>query len=93
MMSRRSWKQTCVKGRDRDTSAKMKSFCLKHTRLDSPVARTVWDLDFQFLALHSSFLKFTYFIERVLRHVHGVVSIAKDKLPKAFEKRKSWQIS
>lgn len=92
MMSRMSWKQTCVKWRARETSVKMKSFRLKHTRLDSPVARTVWGLDFQFLALHSSLFKFTYFIEKVLRHEHWVVSTAEDILHKAFESRKPWRI-
>lgn len=91
-MSKMSWTQTCVKCRAREASAKMKSFRLKHTRLDSPVVRTVCDLDFQFLALRYCLHKFTYFIEKVLGHAHWVVSIAKDTLYKACESRKPWQI-
>lgn len=53
MMSKMSWKRTCVEQRAGEPSAKMKSFCLKHIRLDSPVAHTVRDLDFQLLVPHA----------------------------------------
>lgn len=73
MMSKMSWKRTRVEQRAGEVSAKMKSFCLKHIRVDSPGAHTVHDLDFQLLVPHDSLHKFTHHSKGIMTCTLGSV--------------------
>lgn len=73
MMSKMSWKRTRVEQRAGQASAKMRSFCLKHIRLDSPVAHTVRDLGFQLLAPHDSLHKVAHCSKGIMTCTLGSV--------------------